>query len=263
MKLNVNGVNLYYELHGEGKPLVLISGFSSDTSFWRPILQSLANHFKVLIFDNRGVGRSESPDVPYHIEDMAKDVICLMQELGLKNPHILGHSMGGAIAQTIAYKHGDLIDKLIISNSLIKINLLGKLMKNTIVNKRKDNGDQKQILEAKIPWLFSKDFRENEKRVQELTDFELTHRHPQSLVGFIRQLEALYTFDSSNWHHKIPHTTLVIGSDEDRLCSKDTETLSKSIPNAHFVNFLRVGHAPSIEKPAEFNQAIFEFLNRV
>jgi 3-oxoadipate enol-lactonase len=260
MKLKVNGENLYYEMHGEGKPLVLIAGLTCDTTFWRPIIYRLSHHFQVLIFDNRGVGQSDSPDEPYYIEDMAKDTVCLIKALELENPHILGHSMGGAIAQTIAHKHPDLIDKLIISNSLIKLNSAARLMEQSLINFYKDNVDRKKIIEAQIPWIFSSDFLQDEKTVEGLINYELTRPHPQTFIGFKRQVEALFQFDSSKWYQKIPHTTLVIGCDEDILCPHDSETLGKNIPRAHYVNFHKVGHAPSIEKPKEFNQAILEFL---
>jgi len=260
MKLLVNGIELYYELHGKGKPLVLIGGFTSDVSLWRTVLHTLSSHYQVLVFDNRGSGQSSSPDEPYKIEDMAQDVISLILELKLEKPHILGHSMGGAIAQTIAHRHGDLIDKLIICNSMIRLGFASRLMKNRMIERRRANTDPMEIIETKLPWIFSKDFLQDKARVEELTSFELMHPYSQSFVGFKRQLDALFDFDSRKWHHQIPHQTLVIGSEEDAICLQDTTTLGKNIPNAQFVNFPKVGHAPHLEKPHEFKHAVCEFL---
>ncbi len=99
-----NGLDLYYELHGQGDPLVLIAGFTCDHTFWEGILGKLAKQFQVLIFDNRGAGRSSCPDLPYTVDDMALDAIALIESLQLKKPHLLGHSLGGCVAQAIAYK---------------------------------------------------------------------------------------------------------------------------------------------------------------
>ena len=95
-KFTCNEIEIYYEIHGEGYPLVLIAGLGCDMSIWDPILDLLKRHFKIIIFDNRGVGRSSSPSQPYTISDMALDTWNLIAKLELHKPHVLGHSMGGA-----------------------------------------------------------------------------------------------------------------------------------------------------------------------
>ncbi|OJV09288.1 MAG: hypothetical protein BGO14_02855 [Chlamydiales bacterium 38-26] len=94
-KFTCNEIEIYYEIHGEGYPLVLIAGLGCDMSIWDPILDLLKRHFKIIIFDNRGVGRSSSPSQPYTISDMALDTWNLIAKLELHKPHVLGHSMGG------------------------------------------------------------------------------------------------------------------------------------------------------------------------
>ena len=99
----VNDIEMYYEVHGEGTPLVLIQGYGGSSTDWIPeIIQGFEDEFKVIIFDNRGTGQSDKPDVEYSIKMMADDVTCLMESIGIQRAHVLGLSMGGVIAQEMA-----------------------------------------------------------------------------------------------------------------------------------------------------------------
>ena len=91
-----NGLKLYYEIHGEGEPLLLIMGLGGDATGWMLQIPEFARYFKVIAFDNRDVGRSSKAKGPYSIADMAEDTAGLMDALGVMQAHILGGSMGGA-----------------------------------------------------------------------------------------------------------------------------------------------------------------------
>ena len=95
-------VDLYYECHGSGAPLFLIAGLASDSQSWQPIIGDLAAHFRVIALDNRGVGRTIPQDAPTSIRAMADDCVALIDHLRLPSVHVLGHSMGGFIAQELA-----------------------------------------------------------------------------------------------------------------------------------------------------------------
>ena len=110
-----NGIDLYYELHGSGQPLVLIPGLGYDGWMWHRMIPGLAEHFQVISIDNRGSGRSAKPPGPYSAKLLAADVIGLLDDFGLSRAHILGHSMGGFIAQALALDYPERVDKLILS----------------------------------------------------------------------------------------------------------------------------------------------------
>ena len=101
-KILVNNAEFYYELNGTGQPLILISGYTCNHNFWHPILDTLSSKFQVLTFDNRGCGKTKDNSQPLLAKLMADDVMALAKALGLKKPHIIGQSMGGTIAQTVA-----------------------------------------------------------------------------------------------------------------------------------------------------------------
>jgi len=112
---------MYYEIHGEGEPLVLILGLGTDISEWGGIINWLAERFQVLAFDNRGVGRSDKPDIAYTIEMMADDTAELMQALGIQQAHIVGISLGGRIAIGLSLRHAECVKKLVLVSTSARI----------------------------------------------------------------------------------------------------------------------------------------------
>jgi len=105
-KVKVKDINLYYEVHGSGYPLILIRGLASNADHWYCQTPAFSSHYSVVVFDNRGIGRSDISDAPFTTSTMADDTVGLMDSLGIRRAHILGISMGGMIAQEIALKHG-------------------------------------------------------------------------------------------------------------------------------------------------------------
>lgn len=112
--VKVNDIHMYYEIHGDGEPLVLIVGLGTDISEWEGIIRWLATKYQVLAFDNRGAGRTDKPDTPYSIEMMADDMAGMMQALGIQQANILGISMGGRIALALALRYAKSVKKLVL-----------------------------------------------------------------------------------------------------------------------------------------------------
>lgn len=115
-KATVNGIELYYESHGKGDPLVLISGLGYDLWIWHMMVPDLAENFRVITFDNRGVGKSDKPPGAYSAAMLAEDTAGLIEFLGYEKAHVYGHSMGGLVAQELVISRPDVVDKLILSS---------------------------------------------------------------------------------------------------------------------------------------------------
>src|SRR6202007_1735547 len=90
-----NGCSIYYETHGDGQPVILINGLIADHNAWRAVLPALSDKYNIISLDNRGTGKSDTPRGDYSVEQMAQDVLNLMEHLSIKNPVIVGHSLGG------------------------------------------------------------------------------------------------------------------------------------------------------------------------
>ncbi|MBI2742426.1 MAG: alpha/beta fold hydrolase [Chlamydiales bacterium] len=261
--VKVNKSSFYYELHGKGEPLVLIAGYACDISQWVRTLPLFANHFNVLIFDNRGAGRSESPDLPYTVEEMAEDLIGVLDAAKFGRCHVLGHSLGGSIAQQLAFTHPDRVDKLVIANSSAKFSPISTMVCNFFVKLRNLGITDENILEGMAPWLFSAPFLQGGENVAKMIDLSMRNPHHQSLVGQRRQLQALMNFDAREKIHKISAQTLLIGGEEDLLCApKELFALANSIPRSQLFLFENQAHMTLIERPDEFAQVAIDFLKR-
>ncbi len=88
--IKVNDINMYYEIHGQGEPLLLIMGMGADLTMWGDSVYRFAKKYQVITFDNRGAGRTDKPDIPYSIEMMADDTVGLMDRLNIERAHFLG-----------------------------------------------------------------------------------------------------------------------------------------------------------------------------
>ena len=111
------GAQLYYEAHGSGPPLFLVSGLSGVASFWSQNLDAFARYFSVIVHDHRGVGQSSPSRIAYSVDQMADDVLHLVDGLGYERVNLIGHSTGGAIGQILAIDRPDRIDRLVLSGT--------------------------------------------------------------------------------------------------------------------------------------------------
>ena len=115
-KAKVNDINMYYDVQGDGFPLVMIMGFLGNADCWDPrMLPALSDKFKVITFDNRGAGRTDVSDKAFSIRLLAEDTVGLMDVLNVPKAHVLGTSMGGMIAQELALNYPGRVEKLILT----------------------------------------------------------------------------------------------------------------------------------------------------
>jgi pimeloyl-ACP methyl ester carboxylesterase len=119
--VEANGITLYYEVHGDGPPLVLILGLGADISVFQPLVRDLAAHHRVLAFDNRGAGRSGKPHEPYTVPMMADDTAGLIRAVGMAGAAVLGISLGGRIAMELAVRHPELVGRLVLVSTAARV----------------------------------------------------------------------------------------------------------------------------------------------
>lgn len=258
--IEVNEAQFYYEMKGEGEPLILIAGYSCDHSFWEPIFEGLSKNYRVLIFDNRGVGQTVGSNVELSTDLLAEDVVALAKALQLKKPHVVGHSMGGTVAQSIASRFGSLIGKLVIINSTYKWRSPGLLALKSQLEMRKMGLSFDLIFQASIPWFFGEAFLSNEKRVAKLKKDVLEYPFPQSVEDQEKQYGILRRFKSVDQLDKVQNKTLVVSSKEDLLAlSQEGKQLASKIPHAAFVE-LECGHSAILEISEKILNLLMDFL---
>lgn len=256
-------VTIYYEQHGSGPAILMIAGMASDSKSWQFILDRMTKHFSLIIFDNRGCGRTECISDAYTIKDMAKDAVDLLDQIGLEKVHVIGHSMGGMIAQELALMHPERVDKLVLASSSPKLSQKADDILQDLYEKWKSGYDMADWFRIMFQWLFTKEALENKKFVDAAIIFALAYPYPQSLDGFKGQVNALCSFDVSDRIHKIKQKTLILSGAEDILIpTKESEKLLNIGGTAMLKVIDNAAHSIHAERPGEFADAVVAFLNR-
>lgn len=258
----INNIDIYYEVHGKGEPLILIAGLGSDSQSWQLVINDLSKHFKVVVFDNRGVGRSECPEPPYTVDQMADDTKCLMDHLNIHAAHILGHSLGGYIAQKLAIKYPERIFKLILCSTSPFATQRNNILFESFLELSKYEADQGLWLKLFLPWLFTIKSMNDSKFVNSYLQFILDYQFPQTQKGFEGQINALTNFDVVDDLGKIQSETLILVGDEDILIPpREADKLYKGITRAGYPVYIeQAAHSVHNEKPKEFYHTVMGFI---
>lgn len=263
--VKVGDINMYYEVHGEGEPLLLIMGLGVDVTGWEFFqIPEFSKRYRVIAFDNRGVGRTDAPDAPYSIQMMADDTGRLLDALGVEKAHVLGLSMGGMIAQELALKYPQRVTSLILATTAARQSGLSAHICDTWRRMMEEGVSQETQLRNTLSWGFTDSFFENAEQVQVVIDTMLANPNPQPAYAFVRQVVACVEHDTRERIGQITAPTLVLVGKEDILLPvKLSEELAAGIPDAELVVLEGAGHGFPIEIADKFNQAVLEFLAKV
>ncbi|MFT4058076.1 MAG: alpha/beta fold hydrolase [Legionella sp.] len=252
---------MYYEIHGEGEPLVLIGGFTADHLVWGAVVDYFKENYQVILLDNRGAGQTDVPDGPYSIEQMADDVAGLCTKLGIQKAHFVGSSMGGYIVQTLAVKHKELVHSVVISNSAAVLGTPFRVYVEAQREMRRAKLPAEIIIKAACSWFFSYQFIAQPGMLELLIQMSLNNPYPFSDKGYDGQYEALKKFDSSAWLQKIDVPTLVLAAEQDLVFREPlVKQFAQQIAHAKYYCFNDCGHLPMIEYPEEFKRLVHEFI---
>jgi pimeloyl-ACP methyl ester carboxylesterase len=260
-KAHVNGIDIYYELHGSGSPLVLIMGLRRNAEWWHLQIPELSKDFKVVAFDNRGAGRSDKPEMEYSIRLFADDTAALMDFLGIGQAHILGISMGGYIAQELAINYPEKVNRLIVGctscGGTRAVIMSPERMEKFTANK---GLTPEQILRKDMDLYFSDRFiSEQPDWIEEFVERSLRFYQPPD--AFFRQFNACLKHDTVDRLAKITAPTLIIAGDDDHLVpSQNSLTLKELIPHARLELFEGCRHCFFMEESDRFNATVTEFL---
>lgn len=258
--IKANNAEFYYELHGAGQPLVLIAGYACDHTYWLPVLELLAKQYQVLVFDNRASGQTKDDGSLLSAELMARDVVAICDELKLYKPHIVGQSMGGTIAQTVAAHFPDKISKLVILSSTAKWREVLLFTSETLLNMRKDQYDLGLIIDLMLPWVYNDHFLLDANNCMTIKKLILENPYIQSLADQQRQFNFLRQFDGREQLKRIVAPTLIgYGVNDIASLPADSIYLAENIKGAKLVKFA-CAHGIVIEVPQQLVKAISEFL---
>lgn len=264
-KAFVNGININYRIEGQGEPLVLIMGLAGSMQSWIFQKHVFRKHFRVITFDNRGVGRSDKPSGPYSMCMMADDTVRLMDHLGIERTNILGVSMGGMIAQEIAINYPDRVKKLVLGCTFTREDEIGghtsQYFKGLGVDRDCTDDELRKV---------------STKRVL-TTDFSLAFNNrlyrfmvtrliwvfaillPKNSVH--AQFEAIVAHDTLDRLHRIGAPTMVITGTQDRIIKPgSSEVIADRIKDAKLVKLDGGPHVFFVTMKDRFNREVLDFL---
>jgi pimeloyl-ACP methyl ester carboxylesterase len=260
--LEIDGLPLAYEIRGEGPPLLLIMGFTGSRYQWLGLDRLLARSFRVISFDNRGVGESGAPPGPYTIRQMALDALGLLDALELPRAAVLGVSMGGMIAQEFALAAPHRVEKLILgcTHAGGPRQIFADPETLQRIGPQQRGRDPRETLRTLLEVQMSDPFRASrDDVVEDLIAYGLSHRMPQA--GFSGQLRAITAHDTRDRLGQITSPTLVISGDQDRLIPpENSSVLAQSIPGARLEWLAGAGHMFWIEQADETTRRVTAFL---
>lgn len=257
------GLKMYYETYSDAKDvtLVLINGLGSDHREWLYQVPEFRRHFRVVLFDNRGTGLSDSPPGPYTTEQMAGDVRDLLTYLGIGSANVLGVSMGGLIAQKVAIIYPEIVDKLVLTCTGVGREHSVKPSEEAMDSFRSySEKDPEGSLRKMLPYLYTREFIEkDDPEIERFIRYALS-RKPNA-GGYLAQMAAVSSHSSFHQLEYIGAKTLVITGDADTLIPpENSEILAGKIPGAKLVYIEGAPHRLFAERWQDFNEKIIAFL---
>ncbi len=259
-------IDLYYEIHGKGEPVIFISGLGSDHSLWHWQLPEYSQEFQCVVFDNRGIGRSTAgkeclTEEKYTLNILADDIAALMDKLEIEKAHIFGVSLGGIIAQQFAVMYPERLKTLSLHSTLGKSSTLFSLYfrsQTTLLDKL----SVEELLLSQAPQIWSEETLE--KRFDLITEFRNLKKDsvcPVSKEVYVLQVATCMNFNFLPQLGSLSVPVLVTAGSEDILIlPRNSEAIHKAIPGSEYVVFDGCGHAALMEKYQEFNTVTLNFL---
>jgi 3-oxoadipate enol-lactonase len=229
--IRIKDINMYYEIHGEGEPIVLIAGLGTDLASHAEMIGWLSKKYRVLAFDNRGEGLTDKPKVRYSIEMMADDTAGLIDALGIAKANVIGISMGGRIAMALALQHPELVRTLILTSTFAR-----------------------RTRNARLPVRH---------RIKKLTGVGGSTKSKQPYHAFARQFKAARSYDCSDRLDEIRVPTLILHGRKDNAVPYEmAEEMQAGIKGSKLIAF-DGGHRFIYWESKRFSDVVEEFLKEI
>ena len=261
--VKANDINIYYEVHGQGEPLLMIQGLNNYSGHWTILLPPFAREYQTIIFDNRGTGRTDKPEPPYTMKMMAADAKGVLDAIGIARANVLGVSMGGMIAQEFALNYPDKVINLILGCTGCGGTHGVPATPESIaflMNPERAKLSVEQRARGTAPWLWTQEYID--KHPEAVDDYvAITVKYPTPLHGLNGQLQAVAGGDTYDRLPQIKAPTLVIVGDSDRLIPpENSRIIASRISGAELVIIKNAGHA--FTQSPDAVKAILDFLKR-
>lgn len=260
VRIPVNGIELYYDLHGaEDAPLLVLNNgiLMNAATSWAYQTRALAAHYRVLQYDCRGQGQSDHPDAPYTMELHADDLAALLTALGYEHANLAGISYGGEVIQAFALKYPERTNSLILADTVSEVGPELRITVESWLNAaRACNAEA--FFNATVPWNFSPGFIADNPNL--LADARKRYEN-LDYPAIVRLCECFLGLDFTPRLGEIKCPTCILAGSQDLLKGPAyASILKRGIPHAEMYILQGAGHASCWEKPQEFNSVLLGFL---
>jgi aminoacrylate hydrolase len=258
-KANIGDAEIYYEEHGKGEPLLLVPGLGGVGVYWKPNLPALSAKYRVIVHDHRGTGQSTHSRIKYSVDQMTDDLVKLMDHLNIDSAHLVGHSTGGAIGQTMAIKHPQRLKRMVLFATWTKADFFFRHLFSVRRDVLTKIGPEAYVKAGTLflfpPWWI----QQNEKMLVEREALSVQHFPPVEVVA--SRIDGIVAFDRSAALGTIKTPTLVLCAKDDAITpAYFSEDLAKKIAGAKLQILPDGGHCASEAVPEPFNKAVLDFL---
>jgi aminoacrylate hydrolase len=257
--MQISGGELYYEVHGAGPPLLLAAGLGGVGAFWKPQLEALIPHFRVVLHDHRGTGQSSRDRIAYSVGQMAQDVLDLADGLGIGRFHFVGHSTGAAIGQELMLRHAGRIIAAVLSAGWTRrdpwFRRCFEMRNRILVECGPEAYVRAQALFLYPPWWVSA----HPELLAKMETAMIAQLPPPEIVS--SRIAALMAYGPGDELATIRTPTLVIGADDDHLTPPHySMDMHRLIPDSDLAILPDGGHFYTTSRAAEFNETVLGWL---
>lgn len=262
----LNGIRVRYDTHGQGDPVLLLSGLSAPSANWLFQVKAFASRHRVVTFDNRGVGETDMPDAAsYPTSQMADDAAAVLEHLDIQRAHIVGHSMGGTIAMELAIRHPRRVRSLSLCSTWAQGDgrFLHTVRSWMALWGRLDPESRFRYLI--MPWIYTAGFLADRARVDETVTRVLAYPFPTRPEALERQGQGILDWNGTRLRElrrlRVPALVLV-GRDDNLTPPALSRALAALIPKSR-LRIIPGGHGFTIECWEAFDRAVLGFLESV
>ncbi len=257
-RIRVGDIDLYYEMSGQGEPLIFIHGLGSSSRDWEYQVEYFAGSFKTLVFDLRGHGRSDKPAGPYSMQLLAQDTAALIKELKLEPVYLVGISLGGMVALQLALDSPELVKSLVLVNAVAEVpvrtlkehfELKLRLMVAALLGMR-------QLGKLLAKRLFPKS---SQQSIRELFVERWAENDPTS---YRAALQAVIGWSVTEKLNKLDIPLLVVAAEYDYIPLSAKASIVDLVKNAELLVIKDSRHGTPVDQPEVFNRALSDFLAR-
>lgn len=253
-----NELELYYEVYGNGIPVVFINGLNSSLESWYHQIPLLNNGYKKILYDCRGQGRSDKPKSGYSGGHHTRDLKSMLSHLKISRAHLVGHSFGGFIALNYAISYPDDIITVTVSNSTSEASPLIEKILMSWVEAQKCGGLDLRF-DISLPWLYSEEFIKNNPKKIRLFKSAFKKNDLDAVKNIT--MESLQNNATGRLNEINAPTLIIVGEDDILTPLKHSINIKRLIKNSRLCIIKECGHVPPVEKPQEFSRLILDFLN--